>query len=71
MTSLNLTLDHCPQVNLAVGFDTGDYTNDLFGNNATIENALLSFDQESGGRACLSNRIGTPRMLGWGIIINF
>lgn len=51
MTSLNLTLDHCPQVNLAVGFDTGDYTNELFGNNATIENALLSFDQESGGRA--------------------
>ncbi|MEE2913353.1 MAG: hypothetical protein VX745_01640 [Pseudomonadota bacterium] len=42
--SLNLILDHCQLVNLVVGFDTGEYSDDLSGNNATIENALLSFD---------------------------
>ena len=49
--SLNLILDHCQLLNLVVGFDSGDYTDDLSGNKATIENALLSFEQESGGRA--------------------
>ena len=51
MISLNLILDHCQLLNLVVGFDSGDYTDDLSGNKATIENALLSFDQENGGRA--------------------
>ena len=44
MTSLNLILDHCQLVNLVVGFDTGEYNDDLSGNNAPNENALLSFD---------------------------
>ena len=44
MTSLNLIPDHYQLVNLVVGFHTRDYTDDLSGNNATIESALLSFD---------------------------
>ena len=71
VTNLDLNLPGYQLLNLAVGFDTGDYTVEMFVNNATDENALLSFDRERGGRARLAHRVGNPRTIGWRVNMNF
>ncbi len=64
VTNLDLELDPYTLVNLNAGFATENWEAVLYVNNATDENADLSFDRERGGRARLGFRTNMPRTVG-------
>ena len=64
VTSLDLELDAYQIVNLNAGVIKEDWEFVVYLNNATDENALLSFDRERGGRARLAYRTNQPRTFG-------
>lgn len=64
VTTVELELDSYTIVNLNAGIEADDWSLVLYMNNATDENANLSFDRERGGRARLSFRTNTPRTIG-------
>ena len=64
VTSVDLILDPYTLVNLRFGVIKDEWEAALYLNNATDENAALSFDRERGGRARLAYRINQPRTLG-------
>ena len=64
VTSIDLELDPYTLVNLNAGFISQNWEAVLYVNNATDENADLSFDRERGGRARLGFRTNMPRTLG-------
>lgn len=63
-TTLDLELDPYTLVNLRLGVVKDDWEAALYLNNATDENANLSFDRERGGRARLGFRTNQPRTFG-------
>jgi iron complex outermembrane receptor protein len=71
ITSVDLELDDYQIVNVNAGMVWEDWEAVVFVNNLTDENANLSFDRELGGRARLSYRTNTPRMLGLTLRMNF
>ncbi|MEM9532541.1 MAG: TonB-dependent receptor, partial [Pseudomonadota bacterium] len=64
VTSLDLELDEYTILNLSAGLIKDNWEAVLYIQNATDENALLSFDRERGGRARLAYRTNTPRTIG-------
>lgn len=64
VTALDLELDAYTLVNLSAGIQNDEWGVTLFLNNATDENANLSFDRERGGRARLAFATNQPRTLG-------
>jgi outer membrane receptor protein involved in Fe transport len=64
VTNIDLELDPYTLVNLNAGFISQNWEAVLYVNNATDENADLSFDRERGGRARLGFRTNMPRTLG-------
>ncbi|ANP47466.1 TonB-dependent receptor [Candidatus Viadribacter manganicus] len=64
ITALNLELDAYTLLNLSAGIQNDEWGVTLFLNNATDENANLSFDRERGGRARLAFATNQPRTLG-------
>lgn len=64
VTSLDLELDPYTLLNLRFGIVNGLWEGAVYLNNATDENAALSFDRERGGRARLGFRVNQPRTLG-------
>lgn len=71
VTMLDLILDPYTIVNLAAGFEKGDWSAVFYIHNLTDENANLSFDRERGGRARLAYRTNKPRTLGLTFRRNF
>jgi iron complex outermembrane receptor protein len=63
-TVLDLVLEPYQIVNINAGIDFGGVEVIAFINNATDENANLSFDRERGGRARLGFRTNQPRTFG-------
>jgi outer membrane receptor protein involved in Fe transport len=61
VTNVNLLLDSYETLNLSAGFARDDWEVVFYLNNATDENANLSFDRERGGRARLAYRTNMPR----------
>ncbi|MEM8770737.1 MAG: TonB-dependent receptor [Pseudomonadota bacterium] len=64
LTSLDLVLDPYQIVNLQAGVEWDNWSLVGYINNATDENANLSFDRERGGRARLGFRTNQPRTFG-------
>lgn len=64
VTMIDLELDPYTLLNLRFGVIKDDWEAALYLNNATDENAALSFDRERGGRARLGFRVNQPRTLG-------
>ena len=64
VTSLNLNLPSYSILNLNYGIARNSWETVLYVNNATDENANISFDRERGGRARLGIRTNTPRTIG-------
>lgn len=64
VTALDLELEPYTILNLNAGLETENWDLVLFVNNATDENANLSFDRERGGRARLAFRTNQPRTIG-------
>ncbi len=64
VTALDLELDAYTLLNLSAGIQSDEWGVTLFLNNATDENANLSFDRERGGRARLAFATNQPRTLG-------
>lgn len=64
VTSLDLELDPYTLLNLRFGIVNGLWEGAVYLNNATDENAALSFDRERGGRARLGFRVNQPRTIG-------
>ncbi|MEE4202841.1 MAG: TonB-dependent receptor [Halieaceae bacterium] len=64
VTSLDLELDSYSMLNLRAGLRYTTWELAAYINNATDENALMSFDRERGGRARLAYRVATPRTIG-------
>lgn len=64
VTALDLELDAYTLLNLSAGIQNDEWGVTLFLNNATDENANLSFDRERGGRARLAFATNQPRTLG-------
>ena len=65
VTELDLELDPYTLVSVRLGIEKDDWEAALFVNNATDENAALSFDRERGGRARLGFRVNQPRTMGF------
>jgi outer membrane receptor protein involved in Fe transport len=63
-TNLDLELDAFTIVNISAGIEGEDWEAVLYINNATDENADLSFDKERGGAARLAFRTNMPRNIG-------
>ncbi len=64
ITALDLELDAYTILNLSAGIQNDEWGVTVFLNNATDENANLSFDRERGGRARLAFATNQPRTLG-------
>ena len=64
VTRVDLELDSYTLLNLRFGIIRNDWETAIYLNNATDENAALSFDRERGGRARLGFRVNRPRTLG-------
>ncbi len=64
VTRLDLVLDAYELLNLSAGLVWENWEAVLYVNNATDENALLSFDRERGGRARLGFHTNQPRTVG-------
>ncbi len=64
VTDVDLLLDSYETLNLSAGFAKENWEVVLYVNNATDENANLSFDRERGGRARLAYRTNPPRTTG-------
>ena len=64
VTNVDLLLDAYETLNLSAGLIKDTWEVVLFINNATDENANLSFDRERGGRARLAYRTNPPRTYG-------
>lgn len=64
VTNVDLVLDAYSTLNLRTGLIKDDWEVVLYVNNATDENANLSFDRERGGRARLAYRTNSPRTFG-------
>lgn len=64
VTSLDLELEPYTILNLNAGLESEDWALIFYVNNATDENANLSFDRERGGRARLAFRTNPPRTYG-------
>ncbi|GLS27304.1 TonB-dependent receptor [Marinibactrum halimedae] len=64
VTELDLELPSYDIVNFNVGFEADDWEVLMYLNNATDEDALLSFDRERGGRARLGYRSNQPATFG-------
>ena len=64
VTSIDLELDSYSILNLRLGYMFDTWETVLYVDNATDENANLSFDRERGGRARLGFRTNTPRTIG-------
>ncbi|NND45813.1 MAG: TonB-dependent receptor [Xanthomonadales bacterium] len=64
VTNVDLELDSYQTLNLRFGVLRDDWEVALYVNNATDENANLSFDRERGGRARLAYRTNPPRTYG-------
>ncbi len=72
ITSLDLVLPSYTIFNIRVGVEVASgWDAALYINNATDENAHLSFDRERGGRARLAFRTNQPRTIGVNIRKNF
>jgi outer membrane receptor protein involved in Fe transport len=71
VTALDLELEPYTLVNLNAGIQNDDWGVTLFVNNATDENANLSFDRERGGRARLAFSTNQPRTIGVTVRRNF
>ncbi|MFT5139910.1 MAG: iron complex outermembrane receptor protein [Rhodothermales bacterium] len=63
-TTVNLLLDSYDTLNLSAGLIKDDWEVVLYMNNATDENANLSFNRERGGRARLAYFTNPPRTVG-------
>ena len=64
-THIDLELDAYTLINLRFGIIKDGWEGAVYLNNATDENAALSFDRERGGRARLGFRVNQPRTLGF------
>ncbi len=71
VTALDLELEPYTLLNLNAGVQNDDWGVTLFVNNATDENANLSFDRERGGRARLGFATNQPRTIGVTVRRNF
>lgn len=63
-TVLDLELDSYTILNLSAGIESENWALIFYVNNATDENALLSFDRERGARARLAFHVNQPRTVG-------
>ncbi len=61
---LDLELDSYTILNLSAGIESENWALIFYVNNATDENALLSFDRERGARARLAFHVNQPRTVG-------